>query len=422
MYRKHVQTTDQSNSESQLLDTKPITGMKTLDKISQIPVVTSALNNVTDYYGQIKGKNTLLRTSCNLAEMSLKTMYFASTPITAICRNSIETVDTYLSEKVDFIENKYPLINQPTDQITSAAYSQAKDIYEKPKETLYKTVSTAAACSGKVLEQCLDSRYGKMVCDPVLDFTEKSLNHYLPTPSIYDEPEQGTVKRIFNINKRVYSHVYEVLQLSKLHAHFERTIEKLYSLVRITNELYVNNKDRVVETVSQNSLVQMASAYLKKNDMSLAKMEEITKSYYKAILADVTDIIERYMGLIKKFPAYLNATQFRTTIENLKSQMNKETFAIYLSMSIDYLKQMNVALISYTNKMVQVAVSSKSSLSTMCMESLKSNMSKTQIQQETQTLDKEVTETLENSNDPNSSIISDKHTQTPDTSLEHESD
>lgn len=109
-----------------------------------------------------------------------------------------------------------------------------------------------------------------MVCDPVLDFTEKSLNHYLPTPSIYDEPEQGTVKRIFNINKRVYSHVYEVLQLSKLHAHFERTIEKLYSLVRITNELYVNNKDRVVETVSQNSLVQMASAYLKKNDMSLA--------------------------------------------------------------------------------------------------------------------------------------------------------
>lgn len=52
-------------------------------------------------------------------------------------------------------------------------------------------------------------------------------------------------------------------------------------------------------------------------------MEEITKSYYKAILADVTDIIERYMGLIKKFPAYLNATQFRTTIENLKSQMNK---------------------------------------------------------------------------------------------------
>ena len=61
------------------------TGIKTFDKISEIPVVSTALTNVTDYYGQIKERNVLLRTSCNLAELSFKTMKFATTPITALC-------------------------------------------------------------------------------------------------------------------------------------------------------------------------------------------------------------------------------------------------------------------------------------------------------------------------------------------------
>ena len=86
MYRKHV-----NEMESILKAAQPTTqhenrtGIKTLNKITEIPVVNSALNNVTDYYGQFKGKNALLRTSCNLAELSLRTMKFASTPITYLC-------------------------------------------------------------------------------------------------------------------------------------------------------------------------------------------------------------------------------------------------------------------------------------------------------------------------------------------------
>lgn len=342
------------------------TGIKTLDKITELPVVSSAINNVTDYYGQFKEKNVLLRTSCNLAELSLKTMKFASSPITSLCKKPIESVDTYLAEQVDFIETKYPLITQPTDQITSAAYSQARGIYDKPKETLYYTVSTAATCGGKVLESCLDNRYAKMVCNPVLDFTEKNLNYYLPTPSIYEEADQGTVRRIYNINRRVYSHVYEAtfLQLSKLHKHFEHTIQKLYALKKLTEEIYTLRKEQAmnaVNAVKQNTLVQKCLAFMDKNNISIARIEEISKSYYKSILADVNDIIEKYMCLVKKFPAYLNATQFRTTIENLRNQINKETFSIYLSMSIDYLKQLNQSLISYTNKMIEVAGQSKPS-------------------------------------------------------------
>ena len=128
---------------------------------------------------------------------------------------------------------------------------------------------------------CLDSRYAKIVCDPVLDFTENKLNYYLPTPSIYEESEQGTVKRIYNINRRVYSHVYDAtfLQLSKLHAHFERTIQKLHALKKLTGEIYTLRKEQVISTVteskvfitvSQSTLVQKCLTFMNKNNMTLA--------------------------------------------------------------------------------------------------------------------------------------------------------
>lgn len=382
------------------------TGMKTIDKIADIPVVNSCLNNVTGYYDQIKETNLLLRTSCNLAELSFKTMKFASTPITHLCKKPIESVDHYLSDKVEMIENTYPVIKQPTDQITSAAFSQAKDIYDKtntmitkPKETLYNfkdlTVSTAATCGGKVLETCLENKYTKMVTNPVLDYTEKSLNYYLPESSMYKEDDQGTVRRIFNINKRVYNHVYDstFMQLSKLHAHFERTLEKMQSLKNLINEIYSQKKSQFLQIASEYTLVQKCQNYMEKNNLSLARLEELSKNYYKAILADVNDTVEKYMNLVKNFPAYLNGTQFKTTIEYLKNQLNKETFSIYLSMAVDYLKQLNQSLVSYTNQMFQVVSKSKSSISNMYLQSLKSRLSKEKTQQTTQTNDYNISST-----------------------------
>jgi hypothetical protein len=62
------------------------TGIKTIDHISEIPVVTAALNNVTDYYSKVKETNSLFRTSLNLAELSVRTMAWTATPITSLCK------------------------------------------------------------------------------------------------------------------------------------------------------------------------------------------------------------------------------------------------------------------------------------------------------------------------------------------------
>ena len=66
--------------------TESKTGIKTIDRLTELPVVNTALTNVTDYYEKVKEKNLLFRTSLNLAELSVKTMAFAATPITSLCK------------------------------------------------------------------------------------------------------------------------------------------------------------------------------------------------------------------------------------------------------------------------------------------------------------------------------------------------
>ena len=119
---------------------KPTTGIKTIDRLVDIPIVNTAVTNVTDYYGRVKDKNFLLRTSCNLAELSFRTMAFAASPLTSLAKKPILSVDSYLCDKVDELEHSYPIIAKPTDQLTADVNSQAKEVYDKtlkaPIETL----------------------------------------------------------------------------------------------------------------------------------------------------------------------------------------------------------------------------------------------------------------------------------------------
>jgi hypothetical protein len=68
-----------------------MSGIKTLNRLNEFPVVNSTFNNVTDYYGKLRESNAILRTSCNLAELSLKTVAFAAMPIKSLCKKPSKT-------------------------------------------------------------------------------------------------------------------------------------------------------------------------------------------------------------------------------------------------------------------------------------------------------------------------------------------
>lgn len=82
MYRKHLREMETTS----LTELNCKTGIKTIDKLSKIPVINTAITNANDYYSKVKDKNMLFRTSLNMAELSLRTIAFAATPITNICK------------------------------------------------------------------------------------------------------------------------------------------------------------------------------------------------------------------------------------------------------------------------------------------------------------------------------------------------
>ena len=144
MYRKHLKEMENSetNTANTTTTTNKSTGIKTIDRLADIPIVNSALTNVTDYYGKVKEKNVLLRTSCNLAELSFRTMAFAASPLTSLAKKPILTVDSYLCEKVDELEHNYPSIVKPTEQLTATAYTQAKEVYDKTLKQPIDTINS----------------------------------------------------------------------------------------------------------------------------------------------------------------------------------------------------------------------------------------------------------------------------------------
>lgn len=266
MYRKYLREQEMESSK---------TGIKTIDRIAEIPVVNSALNNVTDYYGKVKEKNALLRTSFNLAEMSFKTMAIAATPITSICKKPIESVDDFLAGKLHDLEHNYPSIVKPTEQVQAIAYSQAKMIYNKtvkePMDTLTNIREKTTDLGFRMVDACLENRLAKMFTNPMLDLTEKSLDYLLPavpqeqqaSQEMQEQQEPRTLRRLYDINNRLYGATFQ--QLHRLHFQFENMIQKLQSLKQMSDSMI----NKSFENIKSNSLVSQCVDLINKNNLSL---------------------------------------------------------------------------------------------------------------------------------------------------------
>jgi hypothetical protein len=173
-----------------------------------------------------------------------------------------------------------------------------------------------------------------------------------------------TLRRIYDINNRVYTHIYQTTfsQLHKIHFQFENTIGKLQSLKNMLDMFYADSKQKfstAMSSMAPNTLYYQCAEYMSKNDLSMARLETISKDYYKGILADVSRMLESYMSQVKNFPVAFNGTKLKKTLDDLLSQMNKGPLSPILTKSIDSLKSINQALLSFTEQMYKVVGESR---------------------------------------------------------------
>jgi len=349
------------------------TGIKTIDKLAEIPVVNTVVTNASDYYGKVKESNILLKTSLNLAELSFRTAGYAASPIATYWKAPLDSVDTYLSGQVDLIEHNYPVITKPTEQFTASFNEIREKTVGDLKNYGTSTVQTAltngfesfkkSSESGlQAVDSLLENKFAKLFTDPFLDLTEKSLDYFLPQQAkpegVQSEVAPTTLRRLYNINNRVYTQLQQVTvqRFGKLHSEFEAIITKLKSLNRLSETLLADSKQRVsetYETVSKNTLVAQCIDYAQKNNLSLNTLETYTRDYYKVIMTEASSLIEKYLSQVKNLPAAVNGAQVKQTIDGLISQVNKETLSNYLAISIELLTKVQQTLVSYSTQLMQ---------------------------------------------------------------------
>jgi len=380
MYRKHI------------MEQKLESGSKTLDRLVEIPVLNTAMSSVGDYYGKIKEKNFLTRTSCNLAELSFRTMTFAATPVTAICKKPIDTVDSYFYEKVDALEYKFPVLSKPTEVLTNQAkdtidksirlpIEQVRQMKEKKVEEMklysvdkanslmkagFDSFDQWCNYSTKTLNTILEQHFTKVLTDPILNYTEKSLDYWMPLEQDAKvNNNQRTLRRIYDINNRIFNYVYHstFTQLAKVHHQFDMLINKVIA-IRNTCQTYTKaSRDQIISTIEaakETTLIKHCLLVIEKNRLTYDKLDGMARQYYKMALTEVSQILEKYMNLVKKFPVSFKATQLRQTIENLQEKMmSKDTFHVYLGKAIENLQLIQHQLLMYTSQMFEVVNDSK---------------------------------------------------------------
>ena len=83
-----------------------------------------------------------------------------------------------------------------------------------------------------------------------------------------------TLKRIYDINNRVYKHLYQTTftQLSNVHFQFEIMIKRLQSLKTMSDIIYTDSKKKLsdtLKTVSTNTLFSQCAQLIDKNKLSM---------------------------------------------------------------------------------------------------------------------------------------------------------
>jgi hypothetical protein len=86
--------------------------------------------------------------------------------------------------------------------------------------------------------------------------------------------QQRTLRRIFDINNRLYRGVHQATftKLNYIHLQFEGTIKRLQTLKDLSDSVYTGSRERLSNTlqaVKQNSLVSQCISIIDKNNLSL---------------------------------------------------------------------------------------------------------------------------------------------------------
>uniref|UniRef100_A0A8C4Y0E4 Perilipin n=1 Tax=Gopherus evgoodei TaxID=1825980 RepID=A0A8C4Y0E4_9SAUR len=180
------------------------------NRVANLPLVSSAYDMVSTAYTSTKESHPYVKSVCDVAEKGMKTMTTAAVsgaqPILSKLELQISTANEYACRGLDKLEEKLPILQQPTDKargaVTSAYLLQWENLVTATvtgaKDAVSNTMTgmvdmTKGAVQGSVeltrsavtsgVNTVMGSAVGQMVVSgmgAVLGKSEELVDHYLP--------------------------------------------------------------------------------------------------------------------------------------------------------------------------------------------------------------------------------------------------
>lgn len=96
--------------------------LEVLNRVKNIPVVSSAMEKTGSTYSAVKGSHHLVNWACNKAEAGLSYASATAAPIAAPLAKAFEgqihSVDQKLCQGLDIVEQTVPIVKQPPQEVS----------------------------------------------------------------------------------------------------------------------------------------------------------------------------------------------------------------------------------------------------------------------------------------------------------------
>ncbi|XP_060702100.1 perilipin-3-like [Hemiscyllium ocellatum] len=180
-----------------------------VDRVTNLPLVSSACEMVSAAYNSTKENHPYVKTICDVAEQGVKTITAVAAsgakPIVDKLEPQISAVNEYACKSLDKLEEKLPILHQSTPQVVADTKEMVSSTITGAKDAVSNTVTGAKnAVTGAVdmakgavhgsiektksvmaegVNTVMTSKVGQMVVtgvDSALNKSEEIVDHYLP--------------------------------------------------------------------------------------------------------------------------------------------------------------------------------------------------------------------------------------------------
>ncbi|XP_023154022.2 perilipin 6 [Amphiprion ocellaris] len=165
-------------------------------RVSQLPLVRSALQSVTTAYSGVKGRYPLLGLVGDVAEVGVRSISYQAmrraTPLLQSLEPQIDVANSYALVGLDRLERNFPILNQSTDEVIShlrdAFFLTLDDVQLWVVDGLDGTldrlerVADAGRAAVRQLQETQVGRAAASGLDEVLSRLEDATAFYLPLP------------------------------------------------------------------------------------------------------------------------------------------------------------------------------------------------------------------------------------------------